>query len=238
MSKKILITGANGYIGKILSEYLENKGYETTKLDLPKGDVRVYDIIKNRSKNHYAIIHLAWNTIKDNYLSGDIDPDNYLMIKNVYDAAIENKIRKVIVASSIHADSPFDMKEGEYLDPYRLPIPDSPYGAGKCFMEILGRYYAYHKGLEVVSVRIGGVSENTKENKERQKTFPCYKKPKTINHDAVWISPEDLCNLFYKIIIHNDKINNNFAIIYAVGNNKNRIHSIENPFGWKPKEGV
>lgn len=159
MKEKIAITGSSGTIGNVLKEGL--KDYQITSIDLPENDVREYARILEVIPHHNAIIHLAWDTETDNFKSEKINPENATMFYNIYKAAIEAKVPRVIMASSVHADRFYGWKGPGYMSPERTPIPDSPYGAHKVFMEASGRYYAT-KGLEVVCIRFGGVNPQNK----------------------------------------------------------------------------
>lgn len=87
-------------------------------------------------------------------------------------------------------------------------------------MEALGRYYATW-GLEVICVRFGGVN-------------PANKPPKNAFwENAVWLSHED-CIAMMDACIKADSVPNNFAVFYAVSNNKDKIHDTSNTFGWEP----
>jgi nucleoside-diphosphate-sugar epimerase len=220
MKKEILITGANGTIGSILTNGLKGD-YHLIPAGLPEVDVRNYKIIKKLSKGKDVIIHLAWNTKTENFMSKQIDTDNSLMFENVYRSALENKIKRVIVASSIHADNFQNYKGKIKLKTDKLPEPQNPYGAHKVFMEALGNYYS-RKGIEVVCVRFGAVE---------------YEKPtkKDSEGSSVWLSNPD-CIRLIKTIINAKKIPNNYFIMNGVSNNKTRIHDYSNPLGWKPKD--
>lgn len=143
------------------------------------------------------------------------------MTYNVYKAAIKTRVPRVIMASSVHADNFYNWKGPELLSPYRIPIPDSPYGANKVFMESLGRYYAT-KGLEVVCIRFGGVQG---------------KPPLDDYEKLVWLSHRD-CTELLRRCIEAESIPNNFLIIYGISDNANRIHDYSNPLGWAPQDGV
>lgn len=219
--KKIAITGSNGTIGSILKKGLSE--YSINSLDLPKYDVRNYKNIKRRLRGNDVVIHLAWDTKTDSVSSGKINPDNSLMFWNVYKGSLESKVRRVIMASSIHADTFYGWKKSKLKNTKTIPIPDSPYGSHKVFMESLGRYYA-QQGLEVICIRFGGVIKN---DKPPSKGNP-YER-------AAWLSHRDCIELIKKCI-EAKNVPNNFVIINGVSNNKKRIHDISNPFGWKPKD--
>ena len=138
--ERVIITGVKGVIGQILQKGLSD--YQITGVDLPDKDVRRYETLATIARGHAAIIHLAWKAEKDNFLSESFDPENALMFSNVYRAALANGVRRVIMASSVHADRFYEWKGPGYMSPYQLPSPDSPYGSHKVFMESLGRWFA------------------------------------------------------------------------------------------------
>ena len=221
--KKILITGSKGNIGLHLVKNL-SKDYNLTLFDLPRFDVRRYGQLIRVLPGHEAVIHLAWNTKTENFQSKKIDFDNILMFSNVYRAALEAKVPKVIMASSIHADNFQEFlqknKKG-FMNPYKIPSPMNVYGKDKVAMENLGKEYA-RKGLEVVCIRIGAIG-------------PRKDKPTKKEGMAIWLTHEDFAALIRKII-ETKKIPNNYSIVYGVSNNKTRINDYSNPFGWKPKD--
>ncbi len=220
--KKVAITGANGTIGTVLRTGLAD--YEITPLDLPEADIRDYNRLLENFPGHDAVVHLAWDTKIENFRSGKINPDNMLMTYNVYRAAIETKVPRVVMASSVHADDFYNWKGVGLLKTDRTPVPDSPYGASKVFMEALGKHYAT-KGLEVVCIRFGGVNLENRPPKDDY-----YEK-------TVWLSHED-CTGLIKRCVEADRIPGNFLIVYAVSDNKNRVHDYSNPLGWVPKKSA
>jgi len=211
--KKVVITGAKGTIGTVLMKGLT--GYEITPIDLPEVDVRDYGRLLKIFPGQDIIIHLAWQTNRS---------DNVVMFSNVYRAAIEANVPRVIMASSVHADNFYDWKGPGLLTPDRTAVPNSPYGASKVDMEALGKYYSQH-GLEVVCIRFGGVNpEDTVDVEEEG-----FKK--------VWLSHRDGVELV-KICIDAESIHNNFVVIYGVSNNTYRVHDYSNPLGWVPKDNA
>ena len=223
MKKRIAITGSKGTIGHVLTEGLKDT-YDITSLDLPEVDVRDYQKLLSIFPGHNSVVHLAWNTKVDNFGSEEIDAQNVDMFHNVFKAALETGVRRVVMASSVHADR-FDNWQGsEKMSPDRTPIPDSPYGAQKVGMEAMGRYYAT-KGLQVVCIRFGGV------NPQNQ---PAEVPP---HERAVWFSHKD-CVSLVKAILEADDMADNFVVMYGMSDNQGRIHDISNPFGWKPKDSA
>jgi len=222
--KKIILTGATGKTGRIVVQGLQD--YEVTSIDLPDIDLRNYEGLVDLFKGHDMIIHFAWNTTTENWKSITVDPDNMKMVANVYRAAVEAGVKRVLMASSVHADDFPNWKGPGLLSPHRVPVPQNPYGASKVFMEALGRHYATHTGLEVVCVRFAGTNpENRPPPKEQDLDR------------RRWLTHNDLFALL-KICIDFPKIPNNYCIFYGVSNHPRSIHDYSNPLGWKPTENA
>lgn len=217
--KKILITGASGNIGKTLAEKL--KGYELTLASLPETDVRNYKSLEKLANGQDVLIHLAWNAETENFQTKTSDPDNILMAKNAYEAALNSGVKRIIIASSVWADDFRGYQRKGLLSPKKIPNPKTPYGKSKIKIEEMGREYA-QKGLEVVCVRFGAVDSTGKRNLDEEGVI-------------LWLSQRDLLSLMKKII-DAKKVPNNFLVMYGVSNNKTRVHDYSNPFGWKPKD--
>lgn len=221
---RILITGSKGVLGSLLQTGLS---HDTTDFDLPNQNAEKYEHLYEHAKGHDAIIHLAWDFTSDGWLAENLNPNNTQISFNVFQAAADAGVKRVIVASSVHADkfAGRDVSARGLLRPYDLPTPDSPYGAGKCFLESLGRYYASAKGLEVVCIRFGGVNKldtpPASPESERQ----------------VWFSQRDCIELIQKCL-DAPEIPDNYAIVYGISDNVGRLHDLSNPFGWSPIDGT
>ena len=220
--KDVIITGSTGVIGTVLTTAIPHR---VTCFDLPKSDARDYQQLLSSMRGHDVAIHLAWNTTIDNDHTELLAPENILMTFNVYRAAVEAGVQRVVMASSVHADKFVDRKLSGLLLPYSLPLPDSPYGAGKCMMESLGRHYADSKNLEVVCVRFGGVNVNNLPPQE----------PKS--ERQVWLSHSD-CVRLINCCIEASEIPNNYSAFYGVSHNRDRLHDYSNPVGWQPLDGA
>jgi len=227
--KKLVITGSKGCIGTILKKGLaeifdlylidikEKKGNQSFKVDISNQYKKLASIFKNKD----AVLHLAWNFIED-FPEEDIDYRNKLMAENVYKAAVESGVKRIIMASSVHADNYALAKKEEEFS-LKNPWPDSPYGASKVYVEALGRYFAKRHKLEVICVRFGGVNF---------KDRVIYKEDP--NYDKVLLYKKDCIDLT-KLCILAKKVPNNFQVFTAVSNNINRVHSVTNFLGWRPK---
>lgn len=222
-AKKVLITGSKGVVGQVLMDGLP---HDKTDFDLPEHNVENYSQLLEKARGHQIIVHLAWDAEHETWLSEQLDPDNIAQNFNVYQAAQEAGVRRVIIASSVHADKFAGRDPSQpLLQPYSLPIPDSPYGASKCMMEALGRYYSDAKGLEVICIRFGGI------NRADQPPESPY------SERQVWFSHRDAVSLVTKCI-EAPLVPDNYAIVYGVSDNKDRLHDLNNPFDWQPVDGA
>ncbi|HEY4346151.1 MAG TPA: NAD(P)-dependent oxidoreductase [Gaiellaceae bacterium] len=215
---RVAITGAAGTIGSVLMGGLT--GHELTALDLPGCDLRDADLTR-AFRRQSVVVHLAWSTQIDNAFSKAFDPDNSLMTFRVLEAAVAACVGRVVLASSVHADRYKTWEGPGTLKPNALPLPDSPYGAGKVFMESLGRYFASHRGLEVVCIRFGGVN-------------PLDAEPADASDCDVWLRHPD-CVALVRRCVEIDAVPGRFAVLYGVSEHGSppRV-DVENSLGWRP----
>jgi len=158
----ILITGAAGFIGSHLYEYLKNMGHKVVGIDNlshPCGkkiktqyaDVRYFKELYPYFMNCDVVFHLAAQISVDKsiYNPEETIATNILGTQNILELARKFKTRVVFASSSeIYGSSQSDfMYEGHPLD------AQSPYGASKIAGDRL--CYAYYKtyGMEIVVVR-------------------------------------------------------------------------------------
>lgn len=225
--ENILITGSKGVIGKVLVEGL-SPSFNVTQADLPEVDLQDFSQVCEVMKGQDAVVHLAWS--KKRIINGQevdvddanrelIDPMNLEMALNIYRAAEEYRVRRVVMASSGQADDFLTWKGPDLMQPYTLPTPIVPYGANKVWIETVGRIYAKRHGLEVVCIRFGAV---------RTDNLP----PEGENH--IFLNHRD-CIEAVKASLVVPSIPKNYTIFYAISNNPGRIYDLINPVGWKPE---
>ncbi|CAG6393952.1 NAD(P)-dependent oxidoreductase [Streptomyces cocklensis] len=188
--RTILLTGAAGGLGTMMRGLLPSYGYELRLLDmLPiegepgaiTADLADRDALREAVRGVDAIVHLAGISLEstfDKILRANIE-GTY----NLYEAAREEGVRRVVFASSNHAVGFTPRPQGD--DPL-IPIdtprrPDTFYGLSKCFGEDLAQLYADLHGIDTVSIRIGS----------------CFPEPTTVRMLSVWMSPADGARLLH-----------------------------------------
>lgn len=146
---RIFITGGSGFIGKHLVQSFIDNGDAVTVFDdfsnsspsklkcqTIKGDVTNFNKIRNALKNHDCLIHLAakistQESVKDPITTNCVNVEGTL---NVLKACVENKIKKIIIASTAAIYG--DVKNPNIvLTESSETYPVSPYGKSKLVME-------------------------------------------------------------------------------------------------------
>lgn len=223
---RVVITGSQGSLGKILQEGI-NSSFTLLCTDKISDNNNIvvldiaseYEKFKSLLRKKDVVIHLAWDVYED-FPNENIVPENKVMAENVYRAAVETGVSRVIMASSVHANDYSNTLIGNYVTADSESYPDTPYGATKNYIEQLGRFYSRKYALEVVCIRLGGIN---KDNEIRFNEDPLY--------DKVLLYKEDFIDLI-KICVKIKKVPNNFAILNAVSNVPGRVHSLDNSLNW------
>lgn len=236
---KLLITGFDGIVGKVLwrnlggmfelyglDRSLEEQGDNVFEADIANFE-QVNAVFEKLPPITY-VVHLA----------GDPRPDadwqsvllnNIVGTQNLYEAAQTHGVRRVIFASSNHITGAYEgfppelhtqsvpplVKPG---DPIR---PDGYYGVGKAAGEALARMYYELYDLESVCLRIGAVLEDDDPTQDPR-------------NESLWLSHKDLVQLVKKSLVGDVK----FAIYFGVSNNRKRFFDISNAveeIGYQPE---
>lgn len=238
---RLLITGINGLIGTILHSALAEK-YDIFGLDQtgPFSDReteaeiadygQVADVLR-RFQPLDAILHLAGNPSVDASWE-DVLGANIIGTRNIFEAAREFQVPRVVYASSNHVTGAYmgikphlllqHQREPEKIS-VRDPIrPDSEYGVSKAFGEALARYYCARWGVEAICLRIGAVLRDDDPTRD------------PLNR-RMWLSHRDLVQLFEKSL----RSNVVFGIYYGISNNKSSFWDISNAraeLGFAPED--
>lgn len=175
MSKIILVTGAEGFIGSHLTEALILKGYKVKalvlynfnnsygwisdlerkynkKIEIVTGDVRDLNFLINLTRNVELIFHLAaLISIPYSYKSPKSYLDtNVIGTYNILETARINKIKKIIITSTseVYGTAQFvPIKENHSLN------AQSPYAASKIGADQLALSYFRSFDLPVIILR-------------------------------------------------------------------------------------
>ena len=170
--KRIVVTGAAGFIGSNLTDSLLEQGAEVTGIDnlfngrlenleeafkhntfeFHKGDIRDLNFLLDVFKNVDIVYHEAAFTsvpqsVKMPENCNDVNVNGVL---NVLNAARRMDVGKIIYASSssVYGDTPTLLKRE---DMRRLPI--SPYGVAKLACEAYMQVYYQVYGLKTITLR-------------------------------------------------------------------------------------
>ncbi len=160
---KVLVTGAAGFLGSWLSEYLLKEGHEVIGIDnmlggdkeivpegvkFVEGDSRDIDLMTKLSKDADVIYHLAAAPHEGLSVFSPklVTNHTYLSSVGVYVAAIRNKVKRVIFTSSM-------ARYGENKTPFTEdmdPNPVDPYGVAKVASEQLFKIMNMSHGIEYI----------------------------------------------------------------------------------------
>ncbi|MEV4425824.1 NAD-dependent epimerase/dehydratase family protein [Streptomyces sp. R-07] len=188
--RTVLLTGAAGGVGTLMRELLPPYGHELRLLDVAPvpgaPDAIVADLadraaLREAVRGVDAIVHLAGISLESDFEK--IMAANIAGTYNLYEAAREEGVRRVVFASSNHAVG-FTRRprDGEPPIPVDTPHrPDTFYGLSKCFGEDLAQLYWDLHGVETVSLRIGS----------------CFPEPTSVRMLSMWLSPADCARLLH-----------------------------------------
>jgi NAD+ dependent glucose-6-phosphate dehydrogenase/L-arabinose 1-dehydrogenase [NAD(P)+] len=192
MMPTVLITGAAGNIGSKLRAHLSRARPELRLLLVdrdPGGDpeVRQFDLTEPACRlvplleGVDSIIHLAAN--RDPAAGWkQLNGPNVDAVLNLYLAAADAAVRRIVLASSVWAARALDTGAGP-IGPLDPDPGDNPYGATKLFAERVGRAFAEARGISTVALRIGGCRPGPNPPPGRFRSWD----------QRVWISDADVC---------------------------------------------
>ena len=169
---KVLITGADGFIGSHLTEFLLDKGFAVKalsqynsfnnwgwleglshpNLEVVSGDVRDSHFCKHITKNIDIVYHLAaLIAIPYSYVAPDSYVDtNVKGTLNICQAAMENKVKRVLVTSTSEV---YGTAQYVPIDEEHPKQPQSPYSASKIGADAMALSFYNAFELPVTIVR-------------------------------------------------------------------------------------
>jgi uronate dehydrogenase len=166
---RILVSGAAGSLGRVITVGLAAHGHEVVGLDLvpaPEGttfawhetDCADADAVAAvfAEERLDAVVHLAG--VPEEVSLPDELTSHVITTAALLDAMVAHRVPRIVYASSNHAVGRTPRAGGE-LTEHALPRPDTYYGVAKVAAEALLRLFADRHGIDAVSCRIGSFLE-------------------------------------------------------------------------------
>lgn len=249
----VAVTGAAGEVGRLALDALEasegdtvhpithgeHDDIESTVLEMTDADAFAESTV-----GADALVHLAW---------GPADPEdwnaeheaNVRGTANALEAARENDLDRVVVASSIHVSGMYNRKDPgafESLDVQpTTPVgasdrsrPDSFYGVAKVACEGLSSFYADRYDLEVVVLRIGWVM-----SAEELRDVESFEEGRRRFARATWLSPRDCRNAIARSV--HAPISRSPIVAFVTSANDDRVSSLTEAMvhlGYRPRDNA
>jgi uronate dehydrogenase len=192
-AKPVLVTGASGALGRVLTKALSADGWTLRLTDIaafpdavPAGarftqaDLSDGVTMLRLAEGCGAIVHLGGVSAERPF--EEVLGPNIRGLFHIYEAARREGAR-VIFASSNHSIGFHERVETIRADTQFLP--DGFYGLSKAYGELMGRLYWYKHGVESVFLRIGS----------------CFAEPVDARMLATWLSYPDFCRLVARCVL-------------------------------------
>ena len=223
---KVLVTGAAGSIGRVVTVGLADRGHTVVGLDrVPQPDgtdwswytadcadadavAAVFD-----EESVDAVVHLAGHpgeaSLPDSLTS------HVITTAALLDAMVQHDVRRFVYASSNHAVGRTPRRELVGID--TRPRPDTFYGVGKVAAEALMSLYADRYGIDAVACRIGSFLE----------------RPETVRNLSTWLSHDDCVRMVEAAITAPAP---GFAVLYGISANTRAWWDLEpgRALGYEP----
>jgi hypothetical protein len=245
---RVLLTGATGYIaGQLLPAFRER--YDLRLIDTrPENGtgqvvegVKVLDLLSASATDLTdvftgldVVVHSAYHRPDGSDPQSQYDGErlNIDMMQQVYQAALDHGVRRVVAASTNQAakwyEQPYFAGLRDRVTPEDYPRPDNFYGWAKAAYESLGFLYAcgrLGRKLEVIQLRVVVPREID------ARRFADLPRHRYVRELAGYISERDLQQLFCKSIETtqiDDEYGVPFHIFYGTSNNARTFWSIAN----------
>lgn len=170
-SRKILLTGGNGFVGKHVYKELLLKGVNKKNIIVPRSskyDLRDLKTCLKLTKNIDIVIHLAGNVGGIGYnrdFPGTLFYDNAVMGINLIEASRLNKVKKFVCIGTICAYpkfTPTPFKEKDLWNGYPEET-NAPYGIAKKALLVMLQAYRQQfnfNGIYLLPVNMYGPGDN------------------------------------------------------------------------------
>lgn len=209
--KPVLLTGASGALGRVLTRALADRGWKLRLTDrvpfpdpLPEGarfhrvDLEDGAAVLRIAEGCGTILHFGGISVEHPFET--VIGPNIRGLYHAYEAARREGARMVF-ASSNHTIGFHERTE--VLDDDCALAPDGFYGLSKAYGEMMGRLYRDKYGVASVFLRIGS----------------CFPEPTDARMLATWLSYGDLTRLVARAVLAPDLGPEGRVVIWGASNN-------------------
>ncbi len=230
---KVLVTGAAGSIGRVVTVGLAELGHVVVGLDRvpqPDGEDGAWHTVDATDADAVAavfeeesldaVVHLAGHpgeaSLPDSLTS------HVVTTAALLDAMVEHDVRRLVYASSNHAvgrTPRAQLPETGLVGGDARPRPDTFYGVAKVAAEALMSLYADRYGIDAVACRIGSFLE----------------RPETVRNLSTWLSHDDCVRMVEAALTATAP---GFAVLYGVSRNTRAWWDLEpgRALGYEPRD--
>ena len=230
---RVLVTGAAGTIGRVVTLGLCARGHEVVGLDLvpePEGFTGDWHTIDCADPDAVmavfeeerldAVVHLAGHPGEAS-LPASLS-SHVVTTAALLDAMVDHRVTRIVYASSNHAVGRTPRAEvpaGEVLRTDVAPRPDTFYGVSKVAAEALLRLYADRHAIDAVVCRIGSFLDE----------------PATRRALSTWLSPEDGVRMVEAALTAPAP---GYAVLYGISANTRAWWDLEpgRQLGYEPRD--
>lgn len=225
---RVLVTGAAGSIGRVVTVGLADRGHEIVGLDLvpaPDGFDGPWHLIDCADPDAVAsvfaessldaVVHLAGHpgeaSLPDSLTS------HVVTTAALLDAMVEHDVTRMVYAGSNHAVGRTPRRDLVTED--ARPRPDTFYGVGKVAAEAVMSLYADRYGIDAVSCRIGSFLPQ----------------PETLRNLSTWLSHDDCVRMVEAALTTPAP---GFAVLYGISANTRAWWDLEpgRTLGYEPQD--
>ena len=225
---RVLVTGAAGSIGTVLTDGLTDRGHHVVGLDrvpAPDGYVGPWHLIDCADPDAVAavfaeervdaVVHLAGHpgegSLPESLTS------HVVTTAALLDAMVEHGVTRFVYAGSNHAVG--RTPRSELLTADARPRPDTFYGVGKVAAEAVMSLYADRYGIDAVSCRIGSFLPE----------------PETVRNLSTWLSHDDCVRMVEASLTATSP---GFAVLCGISANTRAWWDLEpgRALGYEPRD--
>lgn len=226
---KVLVTGAAGSIGRVVTVGLADRGHSVVGLDLvppPDGNDgswytvdctdpdAVWEVFEDEGGLD-AVVHLAGRPSEASL--PDSLSSHVVTTAALLDAMVGHDVTRLVYASSNHAVG--RTPRTDLVGVGARPRPDTFYGVGKVAAEALMSLYADRYGIDAVACRIGSFLE----------------RPETVRNLSTWLSHDDCVRMVHAALTTTAP---GFAVLYGISANTRAWWDLEpgRALGYDPQD--